>query len=58
MNDDDLPPGMDERAAPSFSSAVGKGAGAMLWIVILFVAVSVAAYFSTTYWSGPVPPPG
>jgi hypothetical protein len=37
-------------------ASLGKGAGAMIWLVFLFAAIAVIAYFSTTYWSGPVPP--
>jgi hypothetical protein len=37
-------------------ASLGKGAGAMLWLVIIFAAIAAMAYLATGYWSGPVPP--
>ena len=55
MTNDDLPP-PEGHSTPSMSASIGTGAGALLWIAILFAVIAAIAYFSTAYWSGPVPP--
>jgi hypothetical protein len=61
-NDDlppvDLPPSEEPPMDATVAEGLGKGAGALLWIVLLFTVIIAIAYFSTAYWSGPVPAVG